>query len=353
VLGQGDQITLFGRFRSVPKRKLARVLTERGAKPLRDLTRASTHLAIGEGALRACDALLERLATAEERGLPVISEARLMGDLSGTYAPVDPTVPTKGVAVVTTELRRLLQAFGLITYRDGLIAFQDAAVFRSAASLEQDGLGWPEIVQALLDRRESPKGRHQVIIGTNGKAMLQWEDGVTTLSGQHVLPLDEGEDLDDLFEQAIEAEDYGDLTLAARLYETCAQMDRRDAVASFNLGNVRGSLGDPEGAQLAFRQAIARDPRFVEAHYNLSGVLEDDGNPAAAKRFLRKAMAIDPQYAEALFNLARLELADENWAEAEPLFLRYLETDANGTLRGKAKQALQLINLARSGAQSG
>ncbi|MEM9342689.1 MAG: tetratricopeptide repeat protein [Pseudomonadota bacterium] len=349
MLGQGDRVTLFGRFRALPKRKVERLLVERGAKPLRDLTRASTHLVIGEGALRAFDAVLERLLAAEDRALPAISEGRLLSGLSGED-PKPATVPTQSVAPVGPELRQLLAAFGLITYRDGCIAFQDAATYKAASGLDQDGMAWPDIVQALLDRREAPKGRHQVIIGANGRAMLQWEDGVTTLSGQHVLPLDEGDGLDDVFEQAIEAEGLGDLPQAERLFETCAQMDRRDAVASFNLGNVRRALGDPEGAQLAFRQAIARDPRLAEAHYNLAGVLEEAGNAAAAKSHLRAAHSVDPAYPEALFNLAQLELADENRGEAKVLFERFLSNETNSRLREKAQQALQLIALARTDA---
>ncbi|MEO1027384.1 MAG: BRCT domain-containing protein, partial [Pseudomonadota bacterium] len=54
-IGKGDRVTLFGRFEAVPKKRLSRLVSETGAKPLRDLTRASTHLVVGVGALSAFD----------------------------------------------------------------------------------------------------------------------------------------------------------------------------------------------------------------------------------------------------------------------------------------------------------
>ncbi|MEM8802988.1 MAG: hypothetical protein AAGF55_10675, partial [Pseudomonadota bacterium] len=73
-IGKGDRVTLFGRFEAVPKKRLSRLVSENGAKPLRDLTRASTHLVVGGAAFSAFDALSERLALAEKRGLIILGE---------------------------------------------------------------------------------------------------------------------------------------------------------------------------------------------------------------------------------------------------------------------------------------
>lgn len=347
-IGKGDKVALFGRFRRAPKKRLESILAERGARPLRDLTRATTHLVIGEAALSAFDALLDRLGIAETQGVRILGERRLLGILSGKPATSPAAVPAESVALLSPELLRLLDAFDLITLADGKVTFRDAAVLRSAESLDRDGMEWPDLVRALFDQRESPKGRHRLVTGADGTAMLEWDDGVTTLSGQHLLPLEDGDGLDDVFERALDAENNGELQLAARLFETCAQVDRKDALASFNLGNVRRTLGDLPGARLAFQQAIGRDPRLAEAHYNLAEVLELEGARPEAKAHLRRATEIDRNYADALFNLAQLELAEENWLDAKVLFERVLASGAAGGLEPKAEKGLRLISLARA-----
>ena len=346
MLGKHDRVSLFGRFTTVPKRRIVRVLAGRGARALRDLTRSSTCLVIGEQAVSAIEAVEDRVSRAAQRQIPVMGERRLMAILAGD-TPAQPTVPLARASDLPEHMARLLSAFDLVTLDAGLVAFKDAAVLKSAETLRDSGMPMGEMIRALLQRRESPQGRHRVVLGPNGAAMLEWEDGLTTLSGQHVLPLEDGDDLEDLFEQALDAESAGDLALAARIFETCVQNDRKDALAAFNLGNVRWTLGDGPGAKLAFQQAIARDPLLSEAHYNLAGVLEQGGDPARARAHLKAALEIDSGYADALFNLAQLDLAAENWALAERHFERYLALRPSGSLTAKAQQALKLIALSR------
>lgn len=345
---KGDKVTLFGRFRALPKKRLETLIVECGAKPLRDLTRAATHLVVGEAALSAFDSLLDRLEIAEKQDVRIFGEGRLLAILSGKSDAESAGVPADRAAALPPELLRLLNAFDLITLSGGAVTFRDAAVLKSAESLDREGMDWPDIVRALLEQRDSPKGRHRIVTGPNGTAMLEWEDGVTTLSGQHVLPLEDGDGLDDVFERALDAENNGDLQLAARLFETCAQVDRKDALASFNLGNVRRTLGDFPGAGLAFQQAIGRDRRLAEAYFNLADILELEGASSDAKSYLRQAIEIDKNYADALFNLAQMELADDNWLGAKVLFERLLASGKAGGLQAKAEKGLHLISLARA-----
>lgn len=258
-----------------------------------------------------------------------------------------PTVPLENVARLSDALLALLEAFDLVCHAEGQVAFQDATVLKVASGLEDEGQDHAAIVRALLDRRAAPRGRHHVGLGADGRAVLIWQDGVTEMDGQGMLALDEGDRVDDLFEQALDAEALGDLNAAQKLFETCAQMNRLDALASFNLGNIRRELGDYDGAVMAFRQAVARDPGLAEASYNLAGVLERQGDIPAAKSALQAAIAADSSFAEALFNLAQLELSAENWLEAKVLFERFLATGFSGPLVGKAEKALRLVSLAR------
>jgi len=122
-IGKGDLVTLFGRFETVSKKRLSRLVSETGAKPLRDLTRASTHLVVGGAALSAFDALMERLVAAEKRGLSVLDERRILGLLSGQVIGDPPSISADSAAVLAPAFLNLLNAFGLISLFDGKVAF--------------------------------------------------------------------------------------------------------------------------------------------------------------------------------------------------------------------------------------
>lgn len=344
MLGGREKVTLFGRFRLAKRDEIERLLADRGAQSVRDLTRQTTLLVIGSGAtnLIVGGRLSRRLAEARARDISVVGEARLLSILAGDSPEV--TLPlaqvTRGLSTDTADL---LVAFDLIVCAEGHVRFEDADALRSAAELEQAGMDPAAIVDSLRQRRAAPKGRHRLVTDAAGRAVLEWEDGTTTLSGQFMLPLDEGDSVETLFEEALDAEASGDLATALRLFETCARADRRDPVAPFNLGNVQTSLGDMRAARLSYQRAIDRDPRFAEAHFNLAGVLERLGDFDNAMRHLRLAVAADEEFLEPLFNLAQLERAAGNLRVAEDLFRRYLHHAGTSPLAEKAEKALRLI----------
>ena len=349
ALGARETVTLFGRFRRVPRDEIVRRLRVEGASAVKDLTRATTLFVVGSGAVNLIPdgRLGRRLADARKRGIPVTGEARLLAQLDGQATP-DASVPIEKTANISSELLDVLNAFDVVQVTNGKIPFQDVDALKNAARLEANGLDPLETLNALCRRRTSPRGRHQLTTDAQGDAVLQWDDGVTTLTGQGMLPLDEGEGLDALFEAAMESEMRGDLPAAARAYETCARTDKRDPIAPFNLGNVQTELGDLKAARLSYQSAIARDPRFSEAHFNLAGVLQDGGDPTAAADHLRQAIAIDPKYAEAHYNLAHLALKADATDEAEAHFRRFIDLVPEGKRAANATKALKIIALNRS-----
>lgn len=333
----------------VPRDEIVSRLHAEGASAIKDLTRATTLFVVGAGAVNLIpDGRLDRrLAEARARHVPIIGEARLRAQLEGEPAP-QASVPIVKTASVSTELLDVLNAFDIVRVADGKIPFQDVDALKNAARLEANGLDPFETLNALRRRRSAPRGRHQLTTDAQGDAVLQWDDGFTTLSGQGMLPLEEGDGLDALFETAMEQEMLGDLAAAARAYETCARMDKRDPIAPFNLGNVQADLGDLKAARLSYQSAIARDPRFSEAHFNLAGVCDDAGEQQAAADHLRRAIAIDPSYAEAHYNLAQLALKGDATAEAEAHFRRFIELVPEGKRTANAAKALKILALNRS-----
>lgn len=349
MLGAPRTITLFGRFRLLPREDIARLLSASGARQNKDLTRRTDLLAVGSGALNLVPggSLGRRLSAATERGVPVVGEARLLADLREEPRP-EATLDPGSVARVSPELLALLNAFDLVEMEGGKVRFQDADTLRTAADLSDQGFEPAAILKTLKDRRNAPRGRHKLAVGADGTPVLEWEDGLTTLTGQGLLPLDEGDDLETLFDAAMEAEAAGLLDEAARLYDTCARSDRKDAIAPFNLGNVQTALGEADAARLSYQRAIARQANFPDAHHNLALALEAAGDTEGAKAHLETALRQDPDYAEALYNLAQLEMAADRLDAARRHFARFVEMgSAEPHLRDQAKRAVAVIE--RSG----
>lgn len=70
-----------------------------------------------------------------------------------------------------------------------------------------------------------------------------------------------------------------------------------------NLGNLRRTIGDLNGAKLAYEIALQIDPNFVTAQYNLAMLLKALGAFPQAILAYQKAIALNPDYAEAYQNL--------------------------------------------------
>lgn len=349
MLKAGAKVTLFGRFRLSARPEIVRLLSEGDIATARDLTRQTTHFAVGSGAtnLIANGRLSRRLNEAAARGVVVVGEARLLASLAGD-PDTDATLSLSQVAPVSADLANLLNAFDLIALSAGKVRFEDADTIRTAASLDASGMDATTIIDSLLRRRQAPRGRHRLVTDASGRAVLEWDDGTTTLNGQFMLPLEEIEGVDTLFEDALDAEAAGDLHTALRLYETCVRADRNDPIAPFNLGNVQSARGDYHAAKLSYERAIVRDPGFAEAHFNLSGVLERLGDTPGAARHLKHALAADADFTEPLFNLAQIERAAGRLGEAEELYKLFILRTGSSVLAEKAERALRLTKMDRA-----
>lgn len=318
------RVALYGRLLGGPRPALEATIAARGGTVERDLTRRSDLLVVGRGSLNLIPSgsLLRKLTAAASQGVPVVGEARFRARLAGGAEPA-PTYPLDRVTP-PAPLATVLNAFDLIHLQDGCIRFADVQALRTAGALADEGHEVSSVVRIMLRARDvAPSGRHR-IVSHDGQPRLEWDDGVTGLDGQRFLPLEDQPDLDALFDQAMLAEAEGQLDAAARGYEMCAQMDRRDPIAPFNLGNVLAAQDNPEAAIHRFGQALARDPDFAECYHNRARVLEASGRPDAAEADWRAALAIDPDFGHALFNLAQLRLRCDDTVEAVDLFDRFL-----------------------------
>lgn len=336
-------VTLYGRFTAGNRERLRTEVLRRGGTVSRDFTRRSDVLVVGglATALIECGALASRIKAAKMRGAPVIGERAFGAALAG-----EPPrgVPTLGIATASTLKRddaEILASFDLIVIEGDQVRFSDARKLKTAAELLRQGRSLSDVVRILLEAEKAPPGRHKLVLMPSGRAALKWEDGLSTLQGQGLLPLDtEQGGLDELFEAAQVKEASGDLEEAERLYEMCARADRTDAIALYNLGNVHLSQGALPAAILAYRRAIARDPEFVEARYNLALALESIGNLDEALQQLEDVLSLEPGYSDAVFNQAQILLKSGDIARAKEQFERYLELDPPADSAVTARKAL-------------
>ena len=158
-------------------------------------------------------ALSARLAQARSRGVPVMGERVFAAAMAGK-APEPATLPLRTAlpdTALTREDAQVLAAFDLVRLEADCCRFSDARVIRTAAELLSAGRPLSETVRILTRARDlAPRGRHKIVLTAAGEAALQWTDGLTSVEGQGLLPLDEANaTLDDLFEAAALAEGDG------------------------------------------------------------------------------------------------------------------------------------------------
>ena len=93
--------------------------------------------------------------------------------------------------------------------------------------------------------------------------------------------------------------------------------------------------------------AVARDPAFAEAWVNLGILHERRGAADAAKACYGRAIAACPESPEGLHNFALLLTRANSFAEAVPLWVRYIATNPTDSSR-----ALRLLALCRIGSNA-
>jgi tetratricopeptide (TPR) repeat protein len=342
---RGRSIALYGRFAAGQRERLAAEIVRRGGHVVRDLTRRSDAFVIGVRATALIDsgALAGRIAAARARNIPVQGERSFAVSLESE--PPASTLPLE-TALTSTRLTRddaeILSAFDLIALQDGKIRFGDPAVIRTADDMMRQGKSLAEAVRILLEARDAaPRGRRRVVLTQSGTAALQWDDGLSTLKGQGLLPLDAGHaDLDEMFEAAEIADLEGRKDDAVRLFDMCARADPADAIALYNLGNIHLARNETRDAMLAYRRAIAREPNFVEARYNLALALEAEEKFDEASDALAHLLDIEPAYSDAVFNRARLLMKAGHIAHAKALYERYLVLDPPADWAATARKAI-------------
>lgn len=103
------------------------------------------------------------------------------------------------------------------------------------------------------------------------------------------------ENLSQLFGQAVQCHQAGQLKDAGALYQRILDINPNLAEAHCNLGSVQNNLGDNAAAEQSHRRAIALKPEYADAHGNLGYVLSDLGRLDEAITCYEQALTYNPE----------------------------------------------------------
>jgi tetratricopeptide (TPR) repeat protein len=350
------RISIIGRL-SAPMALVAREVAARGGTLQRGLSRQASLVVVARTSVRqlAGGRLQAKIAQADRQGAACVSEPAFLRALG----MLPEAVPGAGVialdaladkAGLDPEMVRLLVLFDLIKPHAGQCSFRDLVSAREIARLLREGLNLPAILATAgqVARRSSgpdhPLTRLK-LVGDGSGQLARWLDGALgELDGQMRLPLPRTDNpsVDELFENAEEAEEAGDLATAEALYRRCVALDRSDSIALFNLANVLCAQDRRAAAKLYLQLAASRDPALAEAWYNLALLQDAEGDKGAARQSFERAIAADPDYADPLYNLAHLEFEAGAFTTARDLWQRYLTLDPDSEWARKARHGLAL-----------
>lgn len=346
---EGESYGVIGALKAFPLRLAARRVASLGGRLHRTVTRGTTTIVIGRTLLsRHDEAEIERrIVAARASGIRLISENGFLRALGTLAAPALATIGKQsmleqsGLAETVLDLLTLFDAF---EHHAEPYAFRDVILARKYAGLLASGAGWGAIARSV--HRIGPVGSLTALTLETGanKILARDAHSLAELDGQRLLPLPEADDDEDYFDLAETAEAAGLIAEAARLYQHCSTIDPTDATAAFNLGNCLKTLDDPEGATLAYANALKRDPLFIEAWFNQGGVLRDMGKLDAARQHLRRAAELDPGYADAIYNLGALEYDAGDLVAARHWWQLYLQLDDTSDWARRARAGIGLAN---------
>jgi tetratricopeptide (TPR) repeat protein len=351
-----DSVAFTGRLACMTRDEAFKVVRQHGGMPSQTITKRTKLLIVGELGWPLLDdgRPSNKLSRATAYGIPVASERRFL-EWIGKAVPdsVYKTYSTDQIAALSNLPANTIQELaqlGLLDERGGRFGFRDLASARQIAKLLADGVRLSEIIRGVNQVRkwlpEVGLANVRFHPGPHRSLEVEQAGGRTDKNGQFVLAIDGSQYTPvELFDQALLAEENGDIAGAERFYRILMKSDPTDASAPFNLGNLLRAVSRNVEAEAALRAATRADPTFVEAWYNLSDLLDEQGRSEAAIECLRTALRVGPDYADATFNLALLLQRKDEYAEAADYWRRYLANECQSEWAARARRSLKFCEM--------
>ncbi|WP_265519598.1 tetratricopeptide repeat protein [Nitratireductor luteus] len=350
----GKTFGIIGALAAFPRRLAAREVERQQGHLRSGVTRKTKHVVFGRKLLMRCsEAEIEaRYDVQCDAGRYPVSEngfLRLLGLLQAPEASAMSRQDLLGQSKLTEREFALLSLFDGFEHDCEPYSFRDLILAKKYANLIAGGAGWSTIVKSVHRSSSPVTALTSLSLEAEGRDAIYARRGerLSELDGQLLLPMDRAGDaeLEDLFEQAEEAEAGERHEEAAALYKRCLSLDPGDAVAAFNRANSLRAIGRSNEARQAYLLALKVDSEFVEAWFNLASLLKETGHPDSARKYLQKAIVLDDGYADAIYNLAVLEFETGHLVDARNWWARYLELDKNSEWARNAAKGVHFVDL--------
>ncbi len=114
-------------------------------------------------------------------------------------------------------------------------------------------------------------------------------------------------------------------------------------LAHDNIGQLRLEQGDLDGAERAFREAVAFNDRWARSQANLGQVLYLKGDLLGAAESLARAIQLDPKHVEARYRLALTFIRMGRRAEAVAELRSVVRLAPEGPFAKDAREQLALL----------
>lgn len=132
-----------------------------------------------------------------------------------------------------------------------------------------------------------------------------------------------------VFEEALLADDQGDVNTARRQYEEAIARGESIADAFCNLGIIESQQENITKSIDNFTMCLKHEPRHYEAHYNLANLYAEVGNFKLAKLHYQISIEIEPSFSNCYFNLGLTLAMNKEYQEAVKMLKAYRHLSPN------------------------
>ncbi len=385
---QGQKIALPGRFASMPKRELKRLVQQHGGQIV-EADDPSLHTLVLGDEETLVDLPDVFVRTHESRGdasnvgprLEIIHETELLRRLG--LVPHDPEVRQLYTPALLAQIVGVPVAVIRRWHRRGLIVparfvrklpyfdYQEVTVARRLAQLLASGISPREIerklnsLAAYVPAVERPLAQLSVIV--EGKdVLLRHGEGLIDAGGQRrfdfdaekpTTPAEESSQPDQVlsfpgqqpsqdFDQAallnaaMDLEDDGQFAEAIQLYRAVLATSGPSAETCFRLGELLYRIGDLPAARERYYMVLETDEDYLEARANLGCVLAEEGEFDLAVAAFEGTLAMHPDYPDVHYHLARLLDELQKPDEALPHWQDFLRLVPSSPWAAEARERL-------------
>ena len=249
------------------------------------------------------------------------------------------------------------------THHVAFFDFHHVAFTKHLCDLLEAGASLDAIQTGLAQIRSilppgDPSFRYRATIRRDGRFLVRLRNRLVDYRGQMYFDFDGGDatepavsssefatSVHDLCDRALELEDCGRLAEAADFYRKALDLDSRNAVLHFDLGNVMFQMDKVEDSIRCFNNSLECDPNSAMAWHNLGCAYASIGRHRESEDALRYALRLVPTYADSHNTLADVLAILGRTEEAEAHRDAFRRHSAANRVIASREQLLRIVHV--------